>query len=198
MHLDDAHTRAHTQTPEKHIGIIFGDTFRMLRNIQMAFHFLDKDMMRKIITTTIRQKLKYAEVIWSPHKKMHVLKLERIQQIATKTVLELEDLTYEERLKEMHLTTLKERKERGDLITVCKLMNYLEKTDRKYLLLRRKGEARNVRDTRKLQKGICLNDTKKYSFPQRSIDTWTGLKEEVIMAKNVHQLYRYGDKTTRV
>ena len=49
-----------------------------------------------------------------------------------------------------------------------------------------------------------MNDTKKYSFPQRSIDTWNGLKEEVIMAKNVHQLkeklykYRYGDMTTRV
>ena len=49
-----------------------------------------------------------------------------------------------------------------------------------------------------------MNDTKKYSFPRRSIDTWNGLKEEVIMTKNVHQLkeklnkYRYGDRTTRM
>ena len=28
---------------------------------------------------------------------------------------------------------------------------------------------------KKLQKGICFNDTKKYSFHQRSIDTWNGL-----------------------
>ena len=42
-------------------------------------------------------------------KKMHVLKLERIQRIAIKMVPELEDLTYEERLKEMHLITLTER-----------------------------------------------------------------------------------------
>ena len=54
-------------SPDKHINI-FGDTFMMLRNIQMAFHFLNKDM-RKIITTMIRPKLEYAEVIWSPHKK---------------------------------------------------------------------------------------------------------------------------------
>ena len=32
----------------------------------MAFHFLDKDMMRNIITSIIRPKLEYAEVIWSP------------------------------------------------------------------------------------------------------------------------------------
>ena len=54
----------------------------------------------------------------------------------------------------------------------------------------------------KIAKGICLNDTKKYSFPQRSINTWNGVKEAVIMTKNVHQLkekldkYRYGDRTT--
>ena len=46
-----------------------------------------------------------------PPKKKHVLKLERIQRIATKMVSDLEDLTYEERLKEMHLTP-KERRER--------------------------------------------------------------------------------------
>ena len=162
-------------------------------------------MMRKIMSIMIRLKLEYAEVIWSQHKKRHVLKLERIQRIATKMLPDLEDLTYEERLKEMHLTTLKEKRERGDWITIYKLMNNLEKTDRKELILRRKGEGRNLRGhTKKLLKGICLNDTKKYSFPQRSIDTWNGLREEVTMAKNVHQLkekldkYRYEDRTTWV
>ena len=65
----------------------------------MAFHFLDKDMMRKVITTMIRPKLEYAELIWFPHKKKHVLKFERIQRIAIKMVPDLEDLTFEERLK---------------------------------------------------------------------------------------------------
>ena len=79
-------------SPEKRIDRSFGDTFRMLRNMRMAFYFLDKNMMRKIISTMIRPKLEYAEVIWSPHKKKHVLKLERIQRIAIKMVPELEDL----------------------------------------------------------------------------------------------------------
>ena len=34
-------------SPKKHIDKIFGDTFRMLRNIQIVFHFLDKYMIRK-------------------------------------------------------------------------------------------------------------------------------------------------------
>ena len=47
----------------------------------------------------IRPKLEYADVIWSPQKKKHVLKLERIQRIETKMVPDLESLTYEEILK---------------------------------------------------------------------------------------------------
>ena len=44
-----------------------------------------------------RPKLEYAEVKWYPHKKKHVLKLERIQRIATKMVPNLKDLIYKER-----------------------------------------------------------------------------------------------------
>ena len=80
-------------SPENHIDRIFGNTFMILRNIRMAFHFLDKDIMRKIITSMVRPKIKYAEVIWFPHKKKHVFKLERIQRIDTKMVPELKDLT---------------------------------------------------------------------------------------------------------
>ena len=65
----------------------------MLKNIRVAFHFLDKDMMRKITTSMIRPKLKYAEVIWSLHNRKHLLKFDRIQRIATKIVPELKDLT---------------------------------------------------------------------------------------------------------
>ncbi len=65
----------------------------------------------------IRPKLEYDEMVWSPYKKKHVKKLERIQRIATKMVPELKDLTYEERLEEMKLSALEERRERGDLIT---------------------------------------------------------------------------------
>ena len=36
--------------------LISRETSRMLRNIRMAFHFLDKDMVRNVITT-IRPKL---------------------------------------------------------------------------------------------------------------------------------------------
>ena len=76
---------------------------------------------------------------------------------------------------------------------------------RKDLIMKRKGEARNLMGhKKKFQKRIYLNDTKKYSFPQKSIYPWNGLKKEVIMSKNVQQLkekldkYRYGNGTTQM
>ena len=59
------------------------------------------------------------------------------------------------------------------------------------------------RHKKKLHKGICLNDTKKYDFPQRIIDTWDGLKEgrgdngkECTSTEGkTGQIYRYGDRT---
>ena len=42
----------------------------------------------------IRQRLEYAAVVWSPHAKKDIRKLERIQRVATKMVPELSELTY--------------------------------------------------------------------------------------------------------
>ena len=83
-------------SPEKHINKIFVNTFKMLRNKRMAFHFLDKDMVRKILTSMIRPKLEYSEAIRSPQNKKHVVELERKQKIENKMVQQLKNLIYEE------------------------------------------------------------------------------------------------------
>ena len=71
----------------------------------------------------------------------------------------------EEKLEEMNLPTLEERKKRGELIAVYKLLSGMDKTDMNILS---KEEAAYTRRNLK-KKGRCLNNTKKYSFPHRSI-----------------------------
>ena len=80
-----------------------------------------------------RPKLEYAEAYdrsnMVPLRKI-VLKLETIQRIATKMVPDLEEPTYEKKLQEMQLTTLKERTDRRDLVKIYKLINNLEKIEK--------------------------------------------------------------------
>lgn len=56
--------------------------------------------------------------------------MERIQRTATKMVQELLNMTYEDRAKEMDLTALKQKRDRGDMIMLYRLVNKLEEVDR--------------------------------------------------------------------
>ena len=100
----------------------------------------------------------------------------------------------------MGLPTLQDRRESGDLITLYKIVNSFEKLDEQNLEM--EEETRQMRGhSRKIRKSRCLKDTKKYSFPHRIVDTWNGLKEEVVTATNIHKfkemldIWRYGYRT---
>ena len=127
---------------EHHINKTVSETLNPLRNIRTSFTYSDKEMMRKIITSMIRPRLEYAAVIWSPHQKKHIRKLERVQRAAMKMTPELQDSPYEERLTRMELTTLEKKRERGDMITLFILLNGMENIDRGDLY------ELNVRETR--------------------------------------------------
>ena len=162
---------------------------------------MDENMVSKLITSLICPKLEYAATVWSPGTRKHIRKLERIQRAATKIPLSLRELSYEERLERLGLTTLEQRRERGDLIMVYRIMKGVVHLDREDLI------NWDIRDTRghgkKLKKSTCRRDIKKHSFPQRCIETWNGLDKEIVNAETIHDFkekldaYRYGDGTVQ-
>lgn len=66
----------HKHSPKEHINKALGETYKMMQNIRMSLNFMDKDIM-KIIMTLIRPKLEYTAVVWLPHQK-DLRKFERI------------------------------------------------------------------------------------------------------------------------
>ncbi len=100
----------------------------LLANMR-AFTYIDEEILKKIIKLFIRPTLEYAAVVWNPHLKKHIEKLDKVQRAATRWVPSLRDISYEERLKKLlvQLPTLTERRERGDMIMVYKCVEGMEK-----------------------------------------------------------------------
>ena len=54
--------------------------------------------------------------------------LEKVQARATKLISSIQHLSYEERLAKLILTTLENRRERGDLLQTYRIMTQIDKT----------------------------------------------------------------------
>jgi hypothetical protein len=67
--------------------------------------------------------LEFAVAAWNPYLKQDISTLEKVQQRATKMSSAIKTKNYEERLKFLGLKTLKDRRERGDLIQKFKIEN---------------------------------------------------------------------------
>ena len=63
--------------------------------------------------------------VWRPHYRKDIELLEGVQRRALKLIDGFKDLSYEERLRAVHLTSLETRRMRGDLIEVYKIMHGL-------------------------------------------------------------------------
>jgi hypothetical protein len=118
--------------------------------------------------------------------------LERVQRRATKIVPELCNLSYERRLEALGLTTLENRRIRGDLIEVYKILNqhenvnsaqFFQPTD--YIGLRGHSQVLQVHRSR-------LN-VRKYFFSNRVITLWNSLPQHVINARSINEFKNHYD-----
>ena len=82
--------------------------------------------MLQISKVLVRAHLEYAIAAWSPWHKKDIEVLERIQHRATRRISDVRG-SYSERLAQLQLTTLEDRRARGDAIEVYKyLRGYLD------------------------------------------------------------------------
>ena len=102
--------------------------------------YKEKSLIIPLYKAIVRPHLEYCIQAWNPYLRKDVDMLEKIQRRATKLIPGLNDLTYEERLKECGLTTLETRRLRGDQIEVFKILNGYENIDYNIFSKLRKGK----------------------------------------------------------
>ena len=175
-----------------HIKNIVAKANRMLGLIKISFACLDKPMFMNLYLVFVRPHLEYCVQVWSPYKKKHIKLIERVQRRATKLVPELKNLEYTERLKRLGLTTLEERRVRGDMIQTYKFISRKEDIDPSvFFQMAAQRPGRNSKAI--FRKRTRLNIRKKF-YSQRSGPVWNKLRNEVVESKKTGTFKKNYDK----
>ena len=152
-----------------------------------------------LYTSLVRPHLEYAVQSWSPHLKKDIEALEKVQRRATRLAPELSELPYEDRLKAFKLTTLEERRIRGDAIETFKIMRGLEDVDSsKFFTPARQGPLQHTRGhPLKLETRYSRTEKRRNFFSVRAVKTWNNLPKDVVLSDNLNQFKnRYDNLVT--
>ena len=102
-------------------------------------------------------------------------------------------LKYEDRLTKTGLTTLEERRTRGDLIEVFKMVKGLNKSDyRKFFAIVKNSKTR--RHKFKFVKNRTRLDIRKHFFSQRVVEEWNKLPNSVVESQSLNCFKNSYDK----
>ena len=124
-------------TEEKDVGVIISNTLKpsahcakaakkanqVLGQMSRGLHFRDKYTWIRLYCQYSRCHLDYCAQAYSPWTQADINLLESVQERAVRMVSGLKGKTYLDRLKEVGLTTLQDRRVRGDLIQVWKTLH---------------------------------------------------------------------------
>ena len=134
--------------------------------------------------------LEFCIQAWSPFLARDKLVLENVHRRATKLVCGLKNKSYEERLRDLGLTTLETRRLRRDLIETYKILHWKSHIDHCQLFeLVTNGHELRGRDL-KLYKQYNRLNTRKHFFSQRVINAWNKLPSSVVDAASVNSIKR--------
>lgn len=183
---------------ERDLGVLFNSNLKwknqvinvsnkanqMLGRIKKSFACFDYKLLRLLYITFIRPLLEFAVTVWSPYLKSDCDYIERIQHKATKLVSSIRNLSYIKRLEKLNLTTLVERRQRGDLIQMYKIMNNIDKLEKDIRFPIVNNHTRG--HCFKYFKEMTKHKYRENFFFNRVANLWNSLPEEVVKSPSVN------------
>ena len=189
---------------EKDLGLIVSSELGWNKNIKAcikaanrAIAWISRNLIERDVTiltnvykTIIRPKLEYCVQLWNPaacHGNWStILELESIQRRFTRLVNDIGTLPYGKRLEQMNLTTLGERRIRGDLIETFKMVNGIVDYGKNVFRLSRSGN--NIISKLKLScNNRKISNLRSSFLPDRIKNYWNRLPKFVKLSKTVNE-----------
>ena len=143
-----------------------------------------REVILPLHSALVRPCLEYCIQMWSPQDRRDIDLLKCIQRRATKMIQGMEDLSYEDRWKELELFSLEKRRLQCDLIAVFQYLkeSYRKEGDR---LFSRVCSDRTKANGFKDKESRFRLDIRKKSFAVRVVRHWNRLPSEVVDAPSL-------------
>ena len=158
--------------------------------IRRSFKHLDGNIFSKLFKAIVRPHLEYGNTIWFPHLKYLMDEVEDVQRRATKQLPGMDNISYEERLKNLKLPNLLYRRIRVDMIECFKILKNIYDPSIKHPLQLNKSDHNTRGHYLKLKKQQIKLDKRKYCFSVRITKLWNSLPSDVVSAENLVQFER--------
>ena len=156
-----------------------------LGQLSRAITFRDKITFLRLYKVYVRPHLEYAVVCWSPWTVGDKEVLERVQRRALGMVTNWRSRTYEARLAEVGMTTLEDRRARGDMIATYKVLSGKDRVEPSLLFgLPENGtglQTRRAAGVHPIRTQLVKPelDIRRNSFSQRVVTPWKALPARV-------------------
>ena len=183
--------------PNKHIKEVVKKANQCLGMIRRSFTHIDKEIFLLVYKTFIRPKLEYCNSVWSPHLQKDIDLLENVQRRATKMVIGMNTLPYEERLKKLDLFSLQSRRLRGDMILVYKMFNELIDLKVEDFFCIKQYQSNRGHNLKLELLNNPKTDMGHNAFSKRVIIPWNSLPCYVVNSDNVDSFKRNFDRHTK-
>jgi len=184
---------------EKDLGVLFDSKLNFSGHVQTAckkansrvgivkrtFMELPPKPATTLFKSLVRPIVEYAQTVAHPLYKKEEDCLEKVQRRATKQIKGMKEKTYEERLKELKLPTLKYRRRRADMLQTFRIMHGVDDIEPERIF-QRDREGRTRGHSMKLKKARVRTSGRTKTFSQRVVDSWNALPEEVVSSKDVN------------
>ena len=174
--------------------------------ITRCFHYRTKDILVPLYKTFVRPKMEYAVTVWNPWLRKDEEVMEKVQQRLVRMLSDVKGDTYEERLQSAGLTTLRERRVRGDMIETFKTMRGINRVDRGEWFDIVVDDTRPTRSNTVMVQGeperkkeVIVGEranleVRKNFFTVRVEKTWNQLPEEVKAQRTVNSFKNNYDR----
>ena len=162
---------------------------QILGQINRSFSCKTKDIQLQIYKVFVRPHLEHAVTAWSPWQRKDIEALEKIQHRATRRMSDVRG-TYPERLQQLGLTTLEERRSRGDAIEVFKYLRGFSDIDRKTLFRTNttiQPKTRHQLSFMPLEVPHANLDLRKNFFSVRGARLWNSLPSNIRESNTVNR-----------